>query len=458
MTRMPSRRLLYAVGIVTIGSLALLAFPDAWLLVLTADLVVGLAALIDLGLTPGPSLLAAERLAPERMSSLQTQAIGVRVTNRSRSNLRVRVCDAPPVELQVVDGKATTAMAHRGDGVSAAPALPMLSGIVPANGERHWDYEAKPLARGRYTWGPLALRYQSLLGLWEIGRTFDEPSEVRVYPNLVELQRYHLLAAANRLEAAGIRKVRPRGTALEFESLRDYATGDDVRQIDWRASARRGRLIVRQQQAERNQTVLLLLDCGRLMNAREGGVSKLDHAVNAALLLAHVALARGDRVGLATFSHKVHAWLTPRGHTSQNRMIAEALYDLHGDYTESDHGRCLQLVSARHPKRALLVVLTDFVDATTASDMVAHLRHAGRRHLLLFTALKDAFLERAAAAAPTTVADGFRTTSAIELLRERAEVLEQVRRLGAFVIDAPPDAVAPPLLNQFVEIVSRGLV
>src|SRR5262249_57233266 len=126
----------------------------------------------------------------------------------------------------------------------------------------------------------------------------------------------------------------------EFESLREYAFGDDVRQLDWKATARRARLIVRNQEAERNQTVLLLLDCGRLMNATEDGVSKLDHAVNAALLLAHVALARGDRVGLCTFSSGVHAWLAPGARGGQMRLVTEARYDLRGEFTESDHARC----------------------------------------------------------------------------------------------------------------------
>jgi uncharacterized protein (DUF58 family) len=194
------------------------------------------------------------------------------------------------------------------------------------------------------------------------------------------------------------------------------------------------------------------------MNATEDGVSKLDHAVNAALLLAHVALARGDRVGLCTFSGKVHSWLTPRGNTAQNRLIAETLYDLRGDYTESDHGRCLKFVAARFPKRSLLVVLTDFVDATTAASMVAHLQLAARRHVVLFAALKDAFLERAAVAVPVTNKDGFRKAAAVDLLRERREVLEQIRHAGGFVVDAEPGAVTPPVINGYLEVMLGGLL
>jgi uncharacterized protein (DUF58 family) len=252
--------------------------------------------------------------------------------------------------------------------------------------------------------------------------------------------------------------VRLRGGHAEFESLRDYVRGDDARLIDWKATARRGRPIVQDQRPERNQTVLLLVDCGRLMNAEAAGASKLDHAVNAALLLAHVALTRGDRVGLCTFSHEVHAWLEPRAGLGHHRLITDGLFDLRGDFTETDHGRCLRLLAARHPKRALLVVLTDFVDAETAADMVAYLREAGRRHLVLFVALKDPFLERAARARVEAPRAGFRKAAAVGLLHERREVLERLRQLGAHVLDSEPDAVAPPLINQYLEVAARGLL
>jgi uncharacterized protein (DUF58 family) len=194
------------------------------------------------------------------------------------------------------------------------------------------------------------------------------------------------------------------------------------------------------------------------MNAEVDGVSKLDHAVNTALVLAHVALSRGDRVGLCSFSSKVHAWVSPRAHVAQIRLLTEALYDLRGDLTETDHGRCLRLLASRHPKRALLVVLTDFVDSQTASEMIAHLHLAARRHLVLFAALKDPFLDCAARLRPNREIDAYRKAAAIDLLRERREVLERIRQMGAQVLDAEPSGVTPPLLNRYLQIAFRGLL
>lgn len=438
MIPVPSRRFLWVVAALAVAALAPLVFPELWPVLVAANGALLVMAGLDLAVTPRPSALRATRVAPPRMSVLKEQRVAVRVENTSRVRLRVRVRDTAPTVFGAGDAE--------------------LGGEVQPGGAERWEYAVTPRARGRFEWGPIFLRYTSLLGLWERAKREPADGDVRVYPNLDMLDRYHLLARSDRLAALGIRRVRFRGGSTEFESLRDYVSGDDVRQMDWKATARRSRLIVRNQEAERNQTVLLLIDCGRLMNATEDGVAKLDHAVNAALLLAHVALARGDRVGLCTFSGKVHSWLVPRGNLAQNRLIADALYDLRGDFSESDHGRCLKFVAARYPKRSLLVVITDFVDATTAADMVAHLELAARRHVVLFAALKDAFLDRAATAEPQTERDGFKKAAALSLLRDRQEVLERIRHAGGFVVDAEPGAVTPPVINNYLRVMFGGLL
>ncbi|MCI0460360.1 MAG: DUF58 domain-containing protein [Gemmataceae bacterium] len=434
----PSSRLVWWMVLATVSSLGVLMLPPAELALLALDVVLVSAALIDWWLTPGTAAVEVLRLAPDRLSVLREHAITIQVRNRARVALSVRLRDTWPVSFQGVPEE--------------------LSGTVPAQGEVRWEYQVTPRARGQFSWGSISLRYRSLLGLWERQKVVVVPAEVRVYPNLPSLSRYHLLARADPLQTLGIRKVRMRGGAWEFESLRDYVQGDDVRLLDWKATARRRKPIVRNQEAERHQTLLLLVDCGRLMNADVDGVAKLDHAVNSALLLAHVALGRGDRVGLCTFSHKVHAWKAPRGGRGQIRLLTETLYDLRGDFTETDHGRCLRLVAARHPKRSLLIVLTDFVDAQTAAEMLAHLQLTARRHVVLFAALTDPFLTRAARCQPHTAQEGFRKTTAIELLRERREVLERLRQMGAHVLDVEPSDLTPPLVNRYLEITFRGLL
>jgi uncharacterized protein (DUF58 family) len=436
MRLLPSRRLVQWAAVVAVTAFAVVAFPRAWLLLLAFDLVLALAALLDLLLMPGPEAIDALRLSADQMSVLEDQIVTLCIRNRARVALWVRLRDSIPSGFQ--------------------SGTEEVSGEVSAGGEARWHYRLKPLKRGLFIWGPIQLRYRSLLGLWERQKTVPAAEEVRVYPNLASLYRYHLLARADRLAPLGIRRLRLRGSAWEFESLRDYARGDDVRLIDWKATARRRKFIVRNQEAERNQTVLLLIDSGRLMTAEVEGVAKLDHAVNTALTLAHVALSRGDRVGLCTFSHRVHAWVLPRAHLAQMRLITDALYDIRGDFTESDHGRCLRLLATRHRKRALLVVLTDFVDAETAGEMIAHLQRAARRHLVLLAALRDPFLGRAARERPGSPFEGFRKAAATELLNERRLVLERLRQMGAHVLDVDPGGLTPPLINRYLQITFRG--
>jgi uncharacterized protein (DUF58 family) len=435
---LPSALLIALASVLAAASLALLASPGAGLLLAALDVTLAGAALLDWLVTPRPGVLRVVRVAPERVSIAGTDSVILRVGNESRASLFVRLRDSSPPTFR------------------AEPAE--LTGSVPADDGAEFTYKIHPSRRGKFNYGSIHLRYRSVLGLWERARVVAVPGVTQVYPAVDAVERYDLLARADRLPALGIRRLRVRGAAWEFESLRDFVDGDDTRLMDWKATARRCKLIVRNQEAERSQSVIVLVDSGRLMTAEEGGVSKLDHAINAALLLAHVALARGDRVGMGTFSSSVHAWMAPRAHSGQMRLVTEVLYDLQGDFTESDHARCLRQVALRHNKRALLVVLTDFVDADTAADMVAALRHAARRHVVLFTAFNDPSIERAAHCEPQTEAEGFRKAVAVSLLRERQEVLARLRLSGVQVVDAVPTGVTPALLNKYLEISLRGLV
>jgi uncharacterized protein (DUF58 family) len=438
MIPIPSRFLLLAFSAGAIAALGILVYPAAWLALVAFDVFLFAAALLDWLITPGPQQLEVARLPCETASVLTVREVILQIRNRAASGLTVSVRDTPPASFTIEPVE--------------------LHGDVPARAEVCWQFRITPRSRGAFEWGPIYLRYRSLLGLWEVRGRVEAPGRTRAYPALAELHRYHLLARAGRLEAIGLRRERLRGSAWEFESLREYAFGDDTRLIDWKATARRRKTIIRNQESERNQTVLLLLDHGRLMNAEVDGILKLDHAVTGALLLAHVALTRGDRVGLCTFSSAVHAWVPPRAHRTHLHVIGDTLYDLRGDFTETDHGRCLRLLASRHSKRALLIVLTDFVDADTAADMVAHLQRAARRHLVLFVALNDPLLTVAARCRPATHFAGFKKSAAIELLRERRQVLQGLRQRGIHVLDVEPSQVAPPLINHYLEVACRGLL
>ncbi|MFT3883673.1 MAG: DUF58 domain-containing protein [Gemmatales bacterium] len=260
---------------------------------MSANLLLLFLVFLDWLITPGPGNIVIERQVAERLSLLNQHPVKIVIRNHSRANLTLHWRDTVPLSFEL---EAAT----MSDG----------SGMAEGGSSLLGHYTVKPLKRGQYFFQDVHVRYRSLLGFWERAVISPLKAEVRVYPSVVDVRRYHLLARANRLDLLGLRQLRIKGTA-EFESLREYKRGDDVRLLDWKATARRSKLIVRNQQAERNQTILVLLDSGRLMNAEEKNVSKLDLAINATLLLTHVALSRGDRIGLCAFSHRAHTWVAP---------------------------------------------------------------------------------------------------------------------------------------------------
>ncbi len=275
--------------------------------------------------------------------------------------------------------------------------------------------------------------------------------------------------AAGRLEAdalmaeLGVRRVRRKEEGTEFESLREAHVGDELRRIDWRATARRGRFVARNYEPEKNQEVLICIDTGRLMGSREPPLippfdinfSKLDHALQVGLRLASLALEQGDRVGLLSFDRKVGAWVEPnKGRVQLGRML-EAVYTLQADSRDADYKLLNQEIGRRQKKRALIVVVTDFVDAEASSDLLGCVRTMARRHALLFVGLKDPRLRQWVDRQVQDVAGAYRGLTALALEQRRAELIETLSRLGVQALDAEPAAVTAQSLRAYLALRAR---
>jgi uncharacterized protein (DUF58 family) len=254
---------------------------------------------------------------------------------------------------------------------------------------------------------------------------------------------------------AGLRIERYKGDGTEFDSLKEYAPGDDHRSVDWKATARHKKLVARQFRAERNHQVVIAVDTGHLMSEPLAGIPKVDHAINAALLLAYVSLRAGDRVGLATFDSRFGLYVEPkgglRGFDVLSRMGAQV------DYSDRETNFTLGLtsISQRLSRRSLIVVLTDFVDTVSAELMVENLDRLSRRHVVVFVALQDPALEATAAASPLDALALNRAVVAGGLLRDREVVLRRLRRMGLYPVDAAPAQVSTRLINTYLDIKRR---
>ncbi len=315
-----------------------------------------------------------------------------------------------------------------------------------------------PTARGADELGTLYVWYENSLGLLRRRLRFPSPEPIRVYPDLAAVERYGKLHLRNRTIEAGLRRMKLRGMGTEFESLREWSDGDAFRSIDWKATARRGKLMVAQHEVERSQNVMLLLDCGRLMTARLDGHRKLDYAVQAALSLATIAGFASDRVGLVAFAHDILAAMAPRSTRSSITRLTDQLYDLEPRFEESNYTRAFAYLRHHLHKRSLIVFLTDVIDPLAQAALMAEIGSLARRHLLICVFMNDAAVTDALALEPRDVADAYRANVAVELANERRSAKANLERMGALVIDVPAKKLSTALIDEYLRVKRRGLL
>jgi len=318
-------------------------------------------------------------------------------------------------------------------------------------------FALRPRRRGTLQLAPLWLRWPGPLGLMHRTETLAVATPVAVLPELAVHGGRALRALGADLRQ-GLVVERFAGDGSEFHQLREYVPGLDHRRLDWKASSRHRQLLVRELRAERDQQVVLALDCGRLMSVVDDRLPKLDHALDAALRLALLSLRQGDRVGLFGFAASPRLWLPPRGGLARFADLQRAASRLEYAHEETNFTLALAELAQRLTRRALVVVLTDFADAISASLMRENLRRLARRHLVVCCALRDAALDRVASAPPRSEALLARTVVAEDLRQERRTVLQALRRHGVQTIDATPAQIGAELLARYLEIKRRELI
>jgi uncharacterized protein (DUF58 family) len=320
------------------------------------------------------------------------------------------------------------------------------------------SYKLYAASRGNYEFGDVLLRWRSPWGLVIKQAQVAAAQNVKVYPNINEAKRYELYAQRNRQLMTGLRRTRLRGQGREFESLRDYVVGDELRHVSWTATARRGKLTTRQYQIERNQSIVVMIDAGRLMTSRIEHLSKLDHAINAALAIGYVATSGGDNVGLLVFNRQVVSYLPPqRGHAQLSAMT-EALYNVKAQMIEPSYARAFQYLSQNCKRRSLVVILTDLVDRDASAELLAYTAALLPRHLPLIVTIGDNDLRALVAQEPKVVADVYKQSVAEELLQQREEALARITELGGLALDVPAGQLSFQLVNKYLEVKERGLL
>ncbi len=325
-------------------------------------------------------------------------------------------------------------------------------------GEARASYRIEPLQRGDVPIGRLFLRCQSRWRVAESWLRADLAQSVRIYPNLGETKRHMLYLLRSRQIELERRLTRRRGLGREFESLRDYRDGDELRDICWTATARRAKLITRQYQIERSQAVCLVVDAGRLLRARVGKLQKLDFSVNAALTLAHVALYSGDRVALLAYGRRIQQQLSPGRGGPHLRALVEQFSLVHSEAAEADHARAARLLLSMQKRRSLVVWITDLAETAMTPEVIQAALQVARRHLLLFISFSEPQVTDLLARAPENPLNMYRVMAAQEMSQRRELLLRRLHEQGALALEIPPDQVSTALVNQYLEVKDRGLL
>jgi uncharacterized protein (DUF58 family) len=410
--------------------------PSPGLVVLVVDLVLAVLALVDLVVAVDPARLTVEREVPAIIGLGREATLTWRVANPYGRAVHVSVGDQLAPSLRA---------GRRRFGVR-----------VPRLGMAMASTVLRPTRRGRFLPTEVDVRVAGPLGLVARQKRRALPGHIRVYPPFRSREEAELRVERARILEVGLRSAKGRGSGTEFEQLREWTPDDETRRLDWAATARTGKPIVRTYRAERNQTVLVLLDNGRVQAGQVEGAPRVEHATDAALLLTYLATRLGDRCGLIAYDQRVRAVVPPSHRSGQLGRVTEAVFDLEPALVESDHRAAFTEALVRFRRRALFVILTDLSSAAVTETLLPALPLLLRRHLVLIGSVRDPEVDAWAGSTPTDAGAAYRKAAAVSALDERDAVAARLRGVGAIVVDDVPGRIAPALGDAYLDVKARG--
>ena len=415
---------------------ALAQLSDAFVGLGAAVLVAAFAlAFVDYRATPDPRRVAVERIAEPQLSIGVGNPVTLRLRNSLSRPLRVTLRDTVPPSFDV--DRRTAHLVVGPETVGEA------------------RYAARPRHRGTFRFGDVNLRLRGPLDLVERQGRVPADAPADVYPDLQEIRRYEVTLRRGLAYDAGQRRARLPGAGSVFERLREYLPDDDPRWISWTATARRGRPISVEYETERQQRILILLDAGRMMSSTLGKLTKLDHAVNTALMLSYVAIAKGDEVGLLGFADTVRAYVPPRRGHLQFLRLTEDLRRLEVTMTEPDYQSAFEFLRAKTARRAFVILFTDLVDQDASRGLVNAITRLAGSNLVLCCLLQDPQLLEAAVREPTSSTALYERVVASDVRDARLRALSVLRQRGVHSLDVPAERLSVATIQRYLELKRR---
>lgn len=398
------------------------------------NIVIFSLLIVDLRMTPDKKLLFVERVCSEKLSMGTENEIGINIRNNSGYVLDIEAVDEIPIYMKTKNA--------------------VVSIRVRPHYEALGNYFVMPEKRGEFKFGKVHVRYKGVMGLCVKKGIYDLENSYKVYPNLKDLSKYGLAAIKKSQLIRGIKKNKSFGTGTEFESLREYTEGDDYRKINWMATARTNKFIVNTYEHEKNQQIMIMLDSSRVMNSEINYIKKLDYSINAAFLLADVAIKKGDNAGVMVFDNTVKRYIKPGKGRGQFQLIAENLYNVQENFVSADYMEALTYLNQNHKRRSLLCIFTELFNADEAFQLASALKNLAKHHIPLVITIKDMRLYDYAEGDIEDTKGFFTKVAAMKMIREREKIRKIFNDSAIAVVDVPPDKLSIEVVNKYLNMKS----
>jgi len=406
-----------------------------WLTFL-ADLLILIFIFNDARLLKNVSLVTVERNVSGIMSIGEDDNVSITVVNKSPLDLFVEIHDEPPSNF---------------DFKSASVKTKLLS-----MHQYTFTYQVKPVKRGAYEFGDIAVRFKTLTGMMVIHESYAQKSCVKVYPNIRDVEKCRFLLTNQKYSLSGARTTRFRGVSMEFDSMREYSVGDEPSRIDWKTTSRKAKLISREYRKEENQYIFIAIDHGRTMASRLDELTKTDIAINAGSLLSYVAASFSDRISVATFTDDITGYIPFGKGRHQAKAVMNLLYPIEPRIVESDYVKACSFINSRTSRRTLVILFTDILDPDSSSRLIKSISSLTRRHRVLVVALGDYELENITVDFPHNEQELYEQLVASLLLKDRNEALAAIRSLNALTLDARAKDLSIKVIERYMMMKERG--
>ncbi|WP_209390705.1 DUF58 domain-containing protein [Chryseobacterium sp. RR2-3-20] len=428
-------------ALVGVGMLYILAFFFPFFMVLGHGflILVFLTVFVDYLLIFRPKdVLLAQRILPEKLSNGDENFVKVDIKNEYSFKINVKIIDEIPFQFQKRDFLIT-------------------KNILPGKNV-FFQYSLEPKERGEYNFGALNIFASSPIGFVSRRFIFQKDASLACYPSFIHLRKYELMALQNEFLLGGIKKIRKLGHTMEFEQIKEYVPGDDVRTINWKATSKTNRLMVNQFQDEKSQRIFMLIDKGRTMKMPFNGLSLLDYSINATMALSHIILKKGDHAGMMTFSKKADNRVAADNKSGQLKKISEALYNIKTDFFESDFNRLYQDVKYSINQRSLVLLFTNFETLDGLNRQMKYLRGIAKNHLLVVVFFKNTEVQKIIHSNPESMQEIYDEIIAEKFEYEKKLIIQELRKYGIYSVYTLPENLNVEVINKYLEIKARGIL